>query len=97
MIAMKYGTVPIVRGTGGLVNTVFDVNLSEKPFEERNGYVFYRPEPQDLEAAMHAAASLWYSEPDVFRKVMINGMKCDYSWNYPAHHYLNIYEFIREK
>lgn len=40
MIGLKYGTVPIVRGFGGLVNTVFDRDYDQtKPPEERNGYV----------------------------------------------------------
>ena len=40
MIALKYGTVPIVRATGGLADTVFDANHAERPYAERNGYVF---------------------------------------------------------
>jgi len=97
MIAMKYGTVPIVRGTGGLTNTVFDVNDSDKPFEQRNGYVFYDYSHQGIEIALHHAIGLWYTFPDTFRQVMINGMRYDFSWNNPSQNYLNIYEYIREK
>lgn len=97
MIALKYGTVPIVRNTGGLADTVFDVNYSDKPYEERNGYVFNDFNPQGLESALHRAIGLWYSYPQHWRDLMLNGMRYDYSWNHPGQHYLNIYEYIRHK
>ncbi len=97
MIALKYGTVPIVRAVGGLVDTVFDRDYSDRPWEQRNGYVFHQPDAAGLESAMLRAIGLWYSYPDEFQRLVINGMKCDYSWNYPGQHYLNIYEHIRCK
>lgn len=97
MIAMRYGTVPIVRETGGLADTVFDAEHSDKPYNERNGYVFKNPDTAGLESAMHRAIGLWHSHPRHFRELMINGMRYDYSWNHPGQHYLNIYEYIREK
>jgi len=97
MIALKYGTVPIVRAVGGLMDTVFDRDYSDRPWEQRNGYVFHQADATGLESAMLRAIGLWYSYPDEFRRLVINGMKCDYSWNYPGQHYLNIYEHIRCK
>ncbi|MFZ0255705.1 MAG: glycogen synthase GlgA [Gammaproteobacteria bacterium] len=97
MIALKYATVPIVRAVGGLVDTVFDRDHSWKPLEERNGYVFHEASLPALEAAMHRAIGLWYGYPDEFRKLMIQGMRYDYSWNRPGQDYLNIYNYIRPK
>ncbi|GAA6615039.1 glycogen synthase GlgA [Scytonema sp. NUACC26] len=96
MIGLKYGTVPIVRGVGGLVNTVFDRDYDEnKPPEERNGYVFYQSDYNAIESAMDRALKLWYNEPEEFRKLALQGMKYDYSWNHPAEEYVKIYDRIR--
>jgi starch synthase len=97
MMALKYGTVPIVRSVGGLVDTVFDRDQSWKFFEERNGYVFEHPDYPGLESAMHRAIGLWYGYPQEFRQLAIQGMRYDYSWKNAGQHYLNIYEHIRHK
>lgn len=98
MIGLKYGTVPIVRGVGGLVSTVFDRDYdTEKLPEERNGYVFYESDNYALESAMERAIALWDHYPDEFRQLMLQGMEYDYSWNHPGKEYLEIYEHIRHK
>ncbi len=98
MIGLRYGTVPIVRGVGGLVSTVFDRDYdTTKPPEKRNGYVFYQTDPPALESAMDRAIGLWYHYPKEFRQLALQGMEYDYSWNHPGEDYLNVYEFIRHK
>lgn len=97
VIALRYGTVPIVRAVGGLVNTVFDRDYDARPLHERNGYVFHHADYAALESTMRRAMGLWYSYPEEFRKLIVNGMGCDYSWHQPGQHYLNIYEYIRCK
>lgn len=97
MIALKYGTVPIVRSVGGLADTVTDRDHSSVPFEQRNGYVFDHPDYSGLESAMRRAFGLWYSYPKEFRELMTNGMNCDFSWNHPGGHYTDIYELIRQQ
>ncbi len=97
MIGLKYGTVPIVRATGGLADTVFDADHATKPFHERNGYTFNDFNAAGIESALHRAIGLWYSYPQYFRELMVNGMRCDYSWNHPGQHYLNVFDYIRDK
>ena len=97
LIALRYGTVPIVRAVGGLADTVFDKDYSNRPLHERNGYVFEHMDNAGLESAMNRALGLYYHYPQDFRQLMLNGMKSDNSWNQPGQHYLNIYDFIRDK
>ena len=96
MIGLRYGTVPIVRETGGLADTVFDANHADKPFEERNGYTFEHSDQAGLESAMGRAIGLWYKFPDYFHQLRLNGMRQDYSWNHPGSNYMNIYNYISE-
>jgi starch synthase len=95
IIGLKYGTVPVVRNTGGLADTVFDANYAPKPYHERNGYVFNDFNWQGLESALDRAIGMWHQHPEYFRQLMVNGMRCDYSWNKPGQNYLNIYHHIK--
>ena len=97
LISLRYGTVPIVRGVGGLADTIVDKDYSDHPLHERNGYVFADASAEGLTWAMNRAISCYYAYPEDFRHLMQHGMKADFSWNHPAQHYLNIYEFIRDK
>ena len=97
MIALRYGTVPIVRSVGGLADTVFDRDHSSHPLGERNGYVFYQTDNHALESAMDRAIGLWFDYPADFRELMANGMNYDYSWKRPGTDYDNVYQLIRHK
>jgi len=97
LISMRYGTVPVVRAVGGLADTVFDKDFSERPLHQRNGYVFHNADNAGVESALHRAIGCYYHFPDHFRHLMLNGMRSDYSWKNPGQHYLNIYDYIREK
>ncbi len=94
MCALKYGTIPIVRAVGGLVDTVFDRDYSTRAVEDRNGYVFEHADNAALESALDRAIDSWYANPVGLRRLMLNGMRQDHSWSDPAQHYLNIYEYI---
>jgi len=63
--------------------------------DERNGYMFHQADEPGLESAMSRAIGLWHQYPEEFRKLMVQGMRCDYSWARPGQDYLNIYNYIR--
>ena len=96
MIGLRYGTVPVVRGVGGLVNTVFDVDYDDEyPPEKRNGFVFYQPDEAGLESALSRAIALYKKDPVAFKTLALQGMGYDYSWNKPGEQYISVYDYIR--
>lgn len=96
MIALKYGAIPIVRKTGGLADTIFDVDFSGKPPEVANGYTFDIPDAEGIDSALDRAIHCWFDDPEKWRNLMLNGMKIDFSWNLPANNYLEMYKKLIE-
>ncbi len=96
LIALRYGTIPVVRAIGGLADTVFDKDFSDRPLHVRNGYVFQDYDNPGLESALGRAIACYHHHPDHFRELMKNAMRSDYSWNVPGQDYLNIYDYIRD-
>lgn len=96
MIALKYGSIPVVRHTGGIADTIFDVDNSGRTDNMANGYVFFPPEPAALEEALGRAIDCWLHNQDKWRKLMINGMNIDFSWNHPTDKYLEIFRALKE-
>lgn len=90
MYAFKYGTVPLVRATGGLEDTV-------KPFEPStglgNGFKFGPHEPSAFLGCVRQAVAL-YEKPEVWRTLVLNGLKEDFSWNRSARQYMELYGWV---
>jgi starch synthase len=82
LIAMRYGTVPVARATGGLSDTVFD---------GKNGFTFEPYTIEGLFEAMDHALKTWYDEPEEWQAIQSRGMKEDYSWDKPAEAYRYLY------
>jgi starch synthase len=98
LIGLRYGTVPVVRGVGGLLNTVFDYDYDTlHPPEERNGFVFFESDTRAVESALERSLDLWYKEPKLFKELAMRGMQYDYSWTTPVEQYISIYDHIRHK
>lgn len=94
LIALKYGSIPIVRKTGGLVDTVFDVDYSGKKFTETNGFCFEHPDQAGLDSALDRALDLWKQDHKQWKKLMIQAMNGDFSWNASSKLYIDIYQKI---
>ncbi|MCB1149494.1 MAG: glycogen synthase [Chlamydiia bacterium] len=86
LIAMKYGAIPVVRHTGGLADTVHDLD-----HPEGNGYVFQEPTPKGFNTAFDRAVEDWYERPAWWRETVERVMQLDYSWKKPALEYLELY------
>ena len=97
LIGMRYGTVPVVRATGGMIDTVFDRDYSGRPQAERNGYVFHHTDNRAIESALSRALRLWSVDPPEFRELVASCMRADYSWARPGAEYLDIYQSIQHK
>jgi starch synthase len=97
LIAMRYGTVPVVRATGGMNDTVFDRDHSGHPPAERNGYVFHHTDNRAIESALGRALWLWSARPREFARLAAACMRADYSWARPGQDYVEIYQTIRHK
>jgi starch synthase len=88
LIALRYGTVPVVRKTGGLADTVFDVRDAPK---EPNGFTFDEYTPKALQEAI-SRALLAYQDRKKWEKIVRSGMNTDYSWESSAIKYEDLYK-----
>lgn len=91
MIAMRYGTVPIVRETGGLKDTV-------QPYEAwrdaGTGFTFANYSSADMLHVIREAVYLYKDYPDAFARLRRRAMERDFSWNRSAGDYLKIYAAV---
>ena len=86
LYAMRYGSVPVVRKTGGLADTVQPVDEAEGG----TGILFEEKTAEGVRGALQAALRL-YANPDHFQSVQGNAMAADFSWEASAQKYLDIY------
>ncbi|KAI5659127.1 hypothetical protein M9H77_27920 [Catharanthus roseus] len=96
MIGMRYGAVPIVRKTGGLADTVFDIDDgSQQPDQTANGFVFEGIDQNSLNGALDRAFSYYREKPREWNAIVEKVMKLDNSWNKSAGKYIEVYNSIR--
>ena len=90
--AMKYGSIPIARRTGGLADTIID-------FEENqicsNGFLFEEANSSELIDVIHRAINL-FCTPDAFQKVRQTGLDAQSSWEFAANQYTEVYHWALE-
>ncbi|MFC1612776.1 glycogen synthase [Patescibacteria group bacterium] len=93
LTAMRYGTVPIVRKTGGLADTVNELKVHKvvKSIKSANGFVFERYFTNAMLKIIDYALEV-YQNKKMWEKIMLNGMKRDSSWGRSAKEYLKIYK-----
>jgi starch synthase len=91
--SQRYGTVPIVRHTGGLADTVTDTTPETLENGTATGFSFTATRAEALLAAVTRALQ-YYREPDAWQQIITNGMKQDFSWKRSAERYLQLYTHV---
>ncbi|KAJ6397126.1 hypothetical protein OIU77_022047 [Salix suchowensis] len=100
LTAMRYGSIAVVRKTGGLVDTVLDVDHDKEKAKaqglEPNGFSFDGADSAGVDYALNRAISAWYDGRDWFNSLCKKVMEQDWSWNKPALDYLELYHSARK-
>ena len=91
--ALKYGTIPIVRATGGLDDTVIQFNLKTS---HGNGFKFTEFEAAPFLTAIRKAVDL-FANKKAWKTIQTNGMQADFSWEGPASSYLDLYRSLVDR
>jgi starch synthase len=89
MISLRYGTIPVVRDVGGLADTIENYDEVKG---QGNGFSFKPYETGALIDAIGRAVALYQNHPYQWHQLMVNAMKCDFSWNRSAEEYVALYE-----
>ncbi len=84
LYSLRYGTVPVVRATGGLADTVFEG-------EEGNGFVFVEYTAEAMLSALRRALDTYRNRLDRWTEMVERGMRGDYSWQSSARKYVKLY------
>lgn len=93
LIALRYGTIPIVRATGGLKDTVSDYDAARGT---GNGFTFSDYQPQALLATIRRALEI-HERPDHWQRLVRSALSSDFSWNKSAVEYMGLYAAAKEK
>jgi len=92
MYSLRYGTIPIVRATGGLDDSVIDYGQNAAT---ANGVKFYEYTSRALAKAIRKALAI-YDRPDLLREFRRNAMKADFSWAKTVDEYIKVYRQMRK-
>ncbi len=91
MYSQRYGTIPIVRKTGGLADTVIDHENANKNESENTGIIFETATTEDLLSAINRGIDL-YKDKNVWERMQLNAMRKNFSWENSALQYLDLYK-----
>jgi len=94
MYSMRYGTLPIVRHTGGLADTVVDATPEALQAQRATGFVFDVASSDALWQAIDRALTLFYDDKSSWQQMQLTGMQQDFSWRHSAQQYLDLYQRV---
>jgi starch synthase len=90
MYALKYGSLPLVRRTGGLADSIIDANPAAANDGSATGFQFVNATPQELLWSLRRALTL-YRKPDRWQATQRHAMTRDFGWSGPAEEYMELY------
>jgi starch synthase len=98
MIAMRYGSVPVARKTGGLCDSIknYELRITNLFKNKATGFLFKEYKSEKFYQSLKKALDIYYHKPKVWRTIQINGMKKDFSWDGPAKEYLKLYKKLHQ-
>ena len=96
LYSLKYGTVPVVRETGGLADTITDASDDNLANGTANGFSFLPYEADALEATLRRACDTYRGRRDVWSQLVETGMRQDWSWQRSAQSYAAVYEQLQQ-
>ena len=91
LYSLKYGTVPVVRATGGLADTITGFSPGVDVNGTTNGFSFEAYDASDLEMSLDLACDLFRNNQAVWSHIVETGMRQDWSWSRSADRYVNLY------
>lgn len=91
LYSLKYGTVPVVRATGGLADTVVDATPENLAADKATGFTFVVHAPGPFLEAVSRALAMYHDDPAAWRRLQATGMRQDWSWNRSAAEYEAVY------
>jgi starch synthase len=94
LYSLRYGTVPVVRATGGLADTVVNATASSLSAGKATGFAFIPFTADAFFQAIARAVALYRDQPEAFRALQTTGMSQDWSWNRSAGEYQAVYQAV---
>ncbi len=96
LYSLAYGTVPIVRATGGLADTVVNATPETLAETTATGFAFRDPSVADLLEAIHRALALW-PDSEAWHRLRLAGLQSDWTWDRSARSYVRLYQEIAQR
>ena len=94
IISLRYGTIPIVRATGGLADTIIDIELDR---ENGNGFSFEEFSSEEFLKTVKRALRFYYQEKEFWQTLIKRALSLDFSWKRSAERYIKLYHAAIQK
>ena len=91
LYSLRYGTAPLVRATGGLKDTVFELDVEN---DSGNGFLFVECTSRAFLEAVSRAVAAFRQHPEAWERMMLRGMSQDLSWASSAKAYFELYKLL---